>query len=186
MMKNYFFKVLLMVISMTTVTVMNSMAAEQTKVTNEQSHPRSPKLRTTSVKLKKTTMSQKNKIVSLVVANKGIKSAYFKGSTIYVSYNPKWMNSANAQMAAKNAYNKVVGKHGHNYNAQPQPGRYGSTAPAPNNTPKPQSQPNNPPKPQPDNHSNPQPNNHGNPQQGNHQQGNHNNNYNPQPQPGRK
>ena len=176
MMKNYFFKVLLMVISMTTVTVMNSMAAEQTKVTNEQNHPRSTKLRTTSVKLKKTTQNQKYQIVSLVVANKGIKSAYFKGNTIYVSYNPKWMNSANAQMTAKNAYNKVVGKHGHNYNAQPQPGRYGSTAPVTNNTPK----------PQPNNHSIPQPNNHGNPQQGNHQHGNHNNNYNPQPQPGRK
>ena len=57
MMKNYIFKVLLMVISMTTVTVMNSVAAEQTKVTNEQNHPRSTKLRTTSVKLKKTTQN---------------------------------------------------------------------------------------------------------------------------------
>ena len=179
MMKNYIFKVLLMVISMTTVTVMNSVAAEQTKVTNEQNHPRSTKLRTTSVKLKKTTQNQKYQIVSLVVAKKGIKSAYFKGNTIYVSYNPKWMTSASAQMAAKEAYNNVVGKHGYHgnhYNAQPQPGRYESTAPAPNYPPKPQPQPNNPPKPQP--------NNHGNSQHGNHQQGNHHNSYNPQP--GRK
>ena len=179
MMKNYIFKVLLLVISMTTVTVMNSVAAEQTKVTNEQNHPRSTKLRTTSVKLKKTTQNQKYQIVSLVVAKKGIKSAYFKGNTIYVSYNPKWMTSASAQMAAKEAYNNVVGKHGYHgnhYNAQPQPGRYGSTAPAPNYPPKPQSQPNNPPKPQS--------NNHGNSQHGNHQQGNHHNSYNPQP--GRK
>ena len=176
MMKNYIFKVLLMAISMTTVTVMNSMAAEQTKVTNEQNHPRSTKLRTTSVKLKKTTQNQKNQIMNLVVATKGIKSAYFKGNTIYMSYSPKRITAANAQMAAKNAYNKVVAKHGqygNHYNAQPQPGRYGSTAPAPNN----------PPKPQTNNHPNPQPNNHGNPPQGNRQQGNHNN-YNPQP--GRK
>ena len=175
MMKNYIFKVLLMVISMTTVNVMNTMAAEQTKVTNEQNHPRSTKLRTTSVKLKKTTQNQKYQIVSLVVANKGIKSAYFKGNSIYVSYNPKWMTSASAQMVAKEAYNNVVGKHGYHYNAQPQAGRYGSTAPAPNNTPKPQL----------NNHPNPQPNNHGNPPQGNHQQGTHHNN-NPQPQQGRK
>ena len=166
-MKKNFYITMIIACCITAMTTNTVMAADPAGYSIEQSHPRSPLLKTTSVKLKKTNQMQKNQIVSQLVALKGIKSAYFKGNTVYISYNAKRISSVNVQAAAKNAYNAVVKKH--HQNQIPQPGRHGNEIhPTPHQDAYP---------PKPNNH-NPKPNNnHSKPQ---------NNNHNNQPNPGRR
>ena len=131
-MKKNIYKIIMLTICIMTIASVNVMATNTTSVTTEQHQPRSPKLKTTSVKLKKTTQLQKNQIVSQLIAIKGIKNAYFKGNTVYISYNAKRLTKANAQAYAKSVYNAVVAKKHHQV---PQAGRYGNE---PLNQPKPQ------------------------------------------------
>lgn len=170
-MKKNICKIIMIAICIMTVTTTNVMANSTTSVTVEQGKPRSPKLKTTSVRLKKTTQLQKNQIVSQLVAIKGIKSAYFSGNTVYISYNSKRLTAANAQTYAKNAYNSVVAKKQH---TTPQAGRYGNT---PQNQPAPQ---NNAVKP---NTNNKQQYNNGKQQNNN---GKQQNGHSAQPKSGRK
>ena len=131
-MKKNICKIIMIAVCIMTLATNNVMATNTTSVTTEQGHPKYHKLKTTSVKLKKATQLQKNQIVSQLVAIKGIKSAYFSGNTVYISYNSKRLTAANAQTYAKNAYNSVVAKKQH---TTPQAGRYGNT---PQNQPAPQ------------------------------------------------
>ena len=147
-MRKNIYTIIMIAICIMTLATNNVMATNTTSVTTEQGHPKYHKLKTTSVKLRKATQLQKNQIVSQLIAVKGIKNAYFKGNTVYISYNPKRITSANAQAYAKSAYNSVVAKKHHQAPHQaPQAGRYGNE---PQNQPKPHS---NMPKSNHDNHN---------------------------------
>lgn len=131
-MKKNIYKIIMIAVCIMTLTTTNVMATTTTGVTTEQGKPKSHKLKTTRVKLKKTSQIQKNQIISQLVAVKGIRKASFSGNTVSISYNPKQISEANVKAYAKSAYNSVVAKKHHQ---TPQAGRYGNS---PQNQPKPQ------------------------------------------------